>query len=59
VAPGKVFYSLEAAICPNMREITLEDVRDSLLKLQFPIEIPKDTLERARVPLERMLVAGA
>ncbi|MCJ7607630.1 MAG: quinolinate synthase NadA [Thermoplasmata archaeon] len=59
VAPGKVFYSLEAAICPNMREITLEDVRDSLLKLQFPIEIPKDIIERARVPLERMLAAGS
>ena len=59
VAPGKVFYSLEAAVCPNMREITLENVRDSLLKLQFPIEIPKDIIERARVPLERMLAAGA
>ena len=38
-APGKVFYSSANAACPNMREITLEDVRDALLKMQFKIEL--------------------
>jgi len=57
-APGKVFYAVPNATCPNMREISLEDVRDSLLKMQFRIELPEDIIRRARVPLERMLEAG-
>jgi quinolinate synthase len=57
-APGKVFYSSPHATCPNMRAITLEDVRDALLKMQFKIEIPADVIRKARVPLERMIAAG-
>ncbi len=56
--PGKVFYAVPNATCPNMREITLEDVRDSLVKMQYRIEIPADIIRRARVPLERMIQAG-
>ncbi|MBU0685524.1 MAG: quinolinate synthase NadA [Candidatus Thermoplasmatota archaeon] len=57
-APGKIFHSPPNASCPNMREITLEDVRDSLLKMQFKIELPADIIKKARVPLERMIAAG-
>jgi len=57
-APGKVFYASPNAACPNMREITLEDVRDSLVKMQFKIELPADIIKRAKVPLERMIAAG-
>ena len=57
-APGKTFYPVPAATCPNMREITLENVRDSLLNLQHRIELPDDIIERAKLPLERMLKAG-
>ena len=57
-APGKVLYDVPGATCPNMREITLEDVRDSFLKLQYRIELPADIVKRARVPLERMIAAG-
>ncbi len=57
-APGKVFYSPPNATCPNMREISLEDVRDALEKLQFKIELPAEIIRRARVPLERMIAAG-
>lgn len=57
-APGKTFYDVPAATCPNMREISLEDVRDSLTKMQFRIELPPETIHRARLPLERMLKAG-
>ena len=57
-APGKAFYSSPNAACPNMREITLEDVRDALLKMQFKIELPADIIKRAKVPLERMIAAG-
>ncbi len=57
-APGKVFYGVPNATCPNMREITLEDVRDSLVKTQHRIELPADIIKKARLPLERMLRAG-
>lgn len=57
-APGKIFYATPNATCPNMREISLEDVRDSLMKMQYRIELPADIIERAKVPLERMIAAG-
>ena len=57
-APGKIFYAAPNATCPNMREISLEDVRDSLMKVQYRIELPADIIRRAKVPLERMIAAG-
>ncbi len=57
-APGKTFYAVDAAICPSMREITLENVRDALLKCQHSVELSDEVIARARVPLERMLEAG-
>ena len=57
-APGKILYEVPAATCPNMREITLEDVLASFEKMQFRIEIPDDILRRAKIPLERMIAAG-
>jgi quinolinate synthase len=57
-APGKEFYGVENATCPNMREITLEDVHASLVKDQFKVELSEDIIKRARLPLERMIAAG-
>ena len=57
-APSKVLYEVPNATCPNMREIALQDVHDSLVKGQFRIEIPADIIRRAKVPLERMIEAG-
>ena len=57
-APGKILYSVPSATCPNMREITLENVRDSLVKLRYKVELPEDIIRRARIPLERMIEAG-
>lgn len=57
-APGKIYYAIPGATCPNMREISLEDVRDSLAKMQFRIELPKEIIRRAKIPLERMIAAG-
>jgi len=57
-APGKILYDVPTATCPNMREITLEDVRDSLLKMRYKIEIAEDIIRRAKIPLERMIAAG-
>lgn len=57
-APGKIFYEVPNATCPNMREITLEDVRDSLVKMRYRIDLPEDIIRRARLPLERMISVG-
>jgi quinolinate synthase len=57
-APGKTLYSVPAATCPNMREITLENVRDSLVNMQHEMQLSEEIIRKARVPLERMLEAG-
>jgi quinolinate synthase len=57
-APGKILYEVPHATCPNMREISLEDVQDSLVKMQHKIELPPDIIKRAKIPLERMIAAG-
>ena len=41
--------------CPYMKLNTLEKLRDSLLHLEPRVELPPDLMERALVPLERML----
>jgi len=52
------FTPLDAdAICPYMKEISLEDVRDSLALDQYRIEVPSDVASKARVALERMVAA--
>jgi quinolinate synthase len=45
----------ESAICPYMKEIDLEDVRNSLAFGQFRIDVPVETARRARLALERMI----
>lgn len=56
--PTTRFTPLDAgAICPYMKEIDLEDIRDSLERLQYPIEVPAPVAQRARRALERMVAA--
>ncbi len=56
--PATRFTPLDAgAICPFMKEIDLGDVRDALAKMQYRIEVPAPTAERARRALERMVAA--
>ncbi len=43
------------ALCPNMKKITLEKVRDSLLNMGPEVDLSDEVLERARAPIERML----
>ena len=45
-------------LCPHMQRITLENIRDSLKYLQYPVEVAPDVAERARVAVERMLQVG-
>jgi len=47
----------EGTICPYMKQIDLTDVRDSLAKNQFVIDVPDATAQKARRALERMIAA--
>ena len=56
--PTTRFTPIDAgAICPYMKEIELEDVRDSLALDRYRIEVPPETAAKARVALERMVAA--
>lgn len=41
--------------CPHMKKITLTKVRDALLHLQYPVEVPEEIRVRARRAVDRML----
>ncbi len=54
-APRKAFYfPLENQICENMKKITLESVRDCLLKFE-PVEVAPNLATAALAPLAKML----
>jgi quinolinate synthase len=59
-SPGKKFYfvaneNCNCSECPYMKMNTLEKLLQCLETLQPRIELPADILERALLPLERML----
>jgi quinolinate synthase len=59
-SPGKKFYfvaneNCNCSECPYMKMNTLEKLRDCLETLQPRIELPAGIMERAKVPLDRML----
>jgi quinolinate synthase len=56
--PNKQYIEVPAAICPNMREISLQDVLYSLQNLEPEVTLSEETIKKARLPLERMLEAG-
>ncbi len=45
------------AVCPFMKEISLEDVRDSLERRRFVVDVPASIAAKARRALERMVAA--
>ena len=60
LAPGKKFYFVaneqcNCSECPYMRLNTLEKLRDALQDLEPRVELAADVMERARLPIERML----
>jgi quinolinate synthase len=60
VAPGKRFHyvaneNCNCSECPYMKLNTLEKLRDCLATLEPRVELPADLMQRALVPLERML----
>jgi len=56
--PRKKYIEVPPAICPNMREISLQDVLSSLQSLSPEISLPEEIIAGARVPLERMIEVG-
>lgn len=59
-APDKKFYfvnneNCNCSECPYMRMNTLEKLRDCLETLSPRLELPAAIMERARLPIERML----
>jgi quinolinate synthase len=60
LAPAKRFHFIpnencNCSECPYMRRNTLEKLRECLLKLEPRVELSDDIMERAAVPIERML----
>jgi quinolinate synthase len=54
--PGKMFIPIsEQAICMNMKMINLEDILESLEKMQHKIELDAAIIKKAKKPIERML----
>jgi quinolinate synthase len=41
--------------CVNMKSIRIQDVLESLKELKYKIEVPEEIIEKARIPLIRML----
>jgi len=54
--PGKQFYPLEPEmLCPNMKKITLENVRDCLKNMAPQVELSPEIMAAAVAPIEKML----
>lgn len=57
--PTKRFIAANSrAQCTFMKVTTLPKVRDALLHMQHHITVPKETADRARVAIERMVAIG-
>lgn len=59
-APGKQCWFVEnencnCSECPYMKKNTLEKLRDCLRDLRPKVELPDSVMERARLPIDRML----
>ena len=42
-------------LCPHMKRITLQNIRDCLVNMQFEVTVPEDMAERARLAVQRMI----
>ena len=46
-------------LCPHMKRITTEKIRDALLNMEFEVDVAPDIAERAKLAVDRMLAVGA
>lgn len=56
--PGKTFYPIKQALCPNMKKTTLPKVLSALKNMTGEIVIPPDIAAQARQAVERMIELG-
>lgn len=56
--PDKHFYFGKRAVCPNMKQIRIENVLESMRSLSPAIELDDETLRLAKIPLQRMVDIG-
>ena len=42
-------------MCPHMKRITLQNIRDCLVNMQFEVTVPEEMAERARLAVQRMV----
>ena len=57
--PDKEMVRICSIRCPHMNEITMEDTRDALLKMQYVIDVPEDVRVKAYEAVRRMIDIGA
>ena len=53
--PEKEFVAIGDLVCEDMKKITLENLRDSLLNMRYEVVVPEEIANRARKAIERML----
>lgn len=57
--PNKKFYSVgHRQFCPSMKKVSLENILETIQNPKNEIELPEDIMQRAKMPLERMLKAA-
>jgi len=56
--PDVTFHLLEHAICPAMKKIKIDDVIACMGNGSPEIKLSDEVIERARLPLERMIAVG-
>jgi quinolinate synthase len=55
-APGKIFYpASDRAVCTNMKQTNLQNLKDALDRMQHKVEVPEDIADNARKAIQRML----
>jgi quinolinate synthase len=52
--PGVQFIG-PCNLCPHMKRITLQNIRDCLVNMQFEVTVPEEMAERARLAVQRMV----
>jgi quinolinate synthase len=48
-------FERPCGLCPHMKRVTLENIRDALRDGTGAVELDADILARARLPLQRMM----
>jgi quinolinate synthase len=53
--PDKVFYKIDKAVCPTMKLVSLESLKDCLINRKHEVKVDEEIASRARKAIERML----